>query len=89
MIINLKIIDLKGFLVSRTDSTTIKAVQSVMDAGYPEGAGAVLLVELEGLVEEVEEIEIGNITIFLRKAIEEGKFVVVGSTRTRAIKVKR
>jgi hypothetical protein len=40
-------------------------------------------------IEEVEEIEIGNITIFLRKAIEEGKFVVVGSTRTRAIKVKR
>ena len=39
------------------DSTTIKAVQSVMDAGYPEGAGAVLLVELEGLVEEVEEID--------------------------------
>ena len=39
------------------DSTTIKAVQSVMDAGYPDGAGAVLLVELEGLVEEVEEIE--------------------------------
>ena len=40
-------------------------------------------------IEEVEEIEIGNITIFLRKAIEEGQFVVVGSTRTRAIKVKR
>ena len=40
-------------------------------------------------IEEVEEIEIGNITIFLRKAIEEGEFVVVGSTKTRAIKVKR
>jgi hypothetical protein len=40
-------------------------------------------------LEEVEEIEIGNITIFLRKAIEEGRFEVVGSTRTRAIKVKR
>ena len=38
------------------DSTTIRAVQSVIDAGYPQDAGAVLLVELEGLNEEVEEI---------------------------------
>ncbi|MFB3119353.1 MAG: FAD-binding oxidoreductase [Stenotrophomonas maltophilia] len=38
------------------DSTTIRAVQSVIDAGYPNDAGAVLLVELEGLTEEVEEI---------------------------------
>ena len=38
------------------DSTTIRAVQSVIDAGYPNDAGAVLLVELEGLNEEVEEI---------------------------------
>ena len=37
------------------DSTTIRAVQSVIDAGYPNDAGAVLLVELEGLTEEVEE----------------------------------
>ncbi len=38
------------------DATTIRAVQQSMDAGYPEDAGAVLLVELEGLTEEVEEV---------------------------------
>ena len=52
-------------------------------------AKTVPLYFIKKYIEEVEEIEIGNITIFLRKAIEEGKFVVVGSTRTRAIKVKR
>ena len=39
------------------DALTIKAVQSVMDAGYPEDAGAVLLIEVEGTIEEVEELE--------------------------------
>ena len=38
------------------DALSIKAVQNVMDAGYPEDAGAVLLIELEGLREEVDEI---------------------------------
>ena len=38
------------------DGLSIRAVQNVMDAGYPEDAGAVLLVELEGLQEEVDEI---------------------------------
>jgi glycolate oxidase len=38
------------------DALSIKAVQSVTDAGYPEDAGAVLLVELEGLKEEVEDV---------------------------------
>jgi len=38
------------------DALTIKAVQNVMDAGYPDDAGAVLLIELEGLREEVGEI---------------------------------
>ena len=38
------------------DAHTIRAVQSVMDAGYPEDAGAVLLIELEGLSSEVEEL---------------------------------
>ena len=38
------------------DSTTIRAVQSVTDAGFPDDAGAVLLVELEGLAEEVSEV---------------------------------
>ena len=38
------------------DGLTIKAVQNVTDAGYPDDAGAVLLIELEGLKEEVDEI---------------------------------
>ena len=38
------------------DALSIQAVQNVMDLGYPEDAGAVLLVELEGLQEEVDEI---------------------------------
>ncbi len=38
------------------DALTIRAVQNVLDAGYPEDAGAVLLIELEGLKEEVGEI---------------------------------
>ena len=38
------------------DSLTIKAVQNMADLGYPTDAGAVLLIELEGLKEEVEEV---------------------------------
>ncbi len=38
------------------DKLTIKAVQNVMDAGYPNDAGSVLLIEIEGLVEEVSEM---------------------------------
>ena len=38
------------------DSLSIQAVQNVADLGYPEDAGAVLLIELEGLKEEVEEV---------------------------------
>ena len=38
------------------DARCIRAVQSVTDAGYPDDAGAVLLVELEGLREEVEDV---------------------------------
>ncbi|MFQ5861008.1 MAG: FAD-binding oxidoreductase [Dehalococcoidia bacterium] len=37
------------------DAMAIRAVQGAMDAGYPEDAGAVLLVEVEGLREEVAE----------------------------------
>ncbi len=39
------------------DALTIKAVQSVMDAGYPDSAGAVLLIEVEGTADEVDELE--------------------------------
>ncbi len=38
------------------DALSIRAVQQVSDQGYPEDAGAVLLIELEGLREEVEDI---------------------------------
>ncbi len=38
------------------DALSIRAVQQVTDAGYPEDAGAVLLIELEGLKEEVDEV---------------------------------
>ena len=38
------------------DALSIQAVQNVSDAGYPDDAGAVLLIELEGLTEEVDEI---------------------------------
>ena len=37
------------------DALSIRAVQNVSDAGYPEDAGAVLLIELEGLQDEVDE----------------------------------
>ena len=38
------------------DSVMIKAVETARHLGYPEDAGAILLVELEGLIEEVAEI---------------------------------
>ena len=38
------------------DALSIRAVQQVTDAGYPNDAGAVLLIELEGLDEEVGEM---------------------------------
>ena len=40
------------------DALSIKAVQNVTDAGYPNDAGAVLLIELEGLHEEVDELSL-------------------------------
>ena len=38
------------------DALSIRAVQNVTNAGYPDDAGAVLLIELEGLQEEVDEV---------------------------------
>ena len=37
------------------DHFCIQAAEAAVGAGYPEGAGAVLLIELDGLVESVEE----------------------------------
>ncbi len=48
------------------DALTIQAVQNVNDAGYPDDAGAVLLIELEGLQEEVAEIG-GEVEAALRE----------------------
>ena len=41
--------------IEMMDSLCIQAAQASMDAGYPEDAGAVLLVEVDGLQQEVEE----------------------------------
>jgi glycolate oxidase len=38
------------------DQLSIQAVQNVTDLGYPEDAGAILLIELEGLREEVDDV---------------------------------
>ena len=38
------------------DAVTIRAVQKTTDAGFPDDAGAVLLIELEGLPEEVGDV---------------------------------
>ncbi|MFH1141944.1 MAG: FAD-linked oxidase C-terminal domain-containing protein [Chloroflexota bacterium] len=37
------------------DALTIQAVETAMRAGYPQDAGAILLIEMDGLTEEVEE----------------------------------
>ena len=41
--------------IEMMDDICIEAVEPAVHAGYPAGAGAVLLVEADGLVEEVEE----------------------------------
>jgi len=42
---------------------------------------------IKDFIEKVKDTEIGNITIWMRKAIEQGNFKLVGRTRTRAIRV--
>ncbi|MBM3925515.1 MAG: FAD-binding protein [SAR202 cluster bacterium] len=49
------------------DALTIKAVQNLHDMGLPKDAGCVLLVEVEGLREEVEEMG-GEVEGVLRKS---------------------
>ena len=41
--------------IEMMDDLCIQAVEPAVNAGYPEDAGAVLLVEVEGLHESVEE----------------------------------
>ena len=43
---------------------------------------------IKSFMEKVKETEIGNITIWMRKAIEQGGFKLSGKTRTRAIRIK-
>ncbi len=49
--------------IEMMDAMCIRAAEASMNAGYPEEAGAVLLVEVDGLREEVEEAaeEIANV----------------------------
>ena len=49
------------------DALTIRAIQNVTEAGFPDSAGAVLLVEVEGLKEEVEEMA-AEVAACLRQA---------------------
>ena len=69
------------------DALTIQAVQKVSDAGYPDDAGAVLLIELEGLQDEVDEIgdeveaalwETGATQVRTAEAAEERELLWVG-----------
>ena len=69
------------------DALTIQAVQKVSDAGYPDDAGAVLLIELEGLQDEVDEIsgeveaalwETGATQVRTAEAEEERELLWVG-----------
>jgi glycolate oxidase len=69
------------------DALTIQAVQKVSDAGYPDDAGAVLLIELEGLQDEVDEIgeeveaalwEAGATQVRTAEAAEERELLWVG-----------
>src|SRR5581483_10128379 len=41
--------------VEMMDRLTIEAAEAAVHAGYPEGAGAILLVELDGVAAQVEE----------------------------------
>jgi hypothetical protein len=42
---------------------------------------------IKDFIERVKETEIGNITIWMKKAIQEGNFKLSGKTRSRAIRI--
>ena len=65
------------------DALTIKAVQKVTEAGLPEDAGAVLLVELEGEEEEVEELGLQVETILGRAGATEVRWAELAEDRER------
>ena len=53
-----------------------------------EDPNSVPLYFIKSFMEKVKETEIGNITIWMKKAIEQGDFKLSGKTRTRAIRIK-
>ena len=53
-----------------------------------EDPNSVPLYFIKSFMEKVKETEIGNITIWMKKAIEQGDFKLSGNTRTRAIRIK-
>ncbi len=65
------------------DALTIKAVQRVTEAGLPEDAGAVLLVELEGEEEEVEELGLQIEAILGRAGASEVRWAELAEERER------
>ena len=65
------------------DALTIKAVQKVTEAGLPEDAGAVLLVELEGEEEEVEELGLQVEAILGRAGATEVRWAELAEDRER------
>ena len=42
---------------------------------------------IKDFIERVKETEIGNITIWMKKAIQKGNFKLTGKTRSRAIRI--
>ena len=65
------------------DALTIKAVQNVTQAGLPDDAGAVLLVELEGLAEEVADLGSEVETILSRAGASEVRWAESAEERER------
>ena len=65
------------------DALTIKAVQNVTQAGLPDDAGAVLLVELEGLTEEVADLGLEAETILSRAGASEVRWAESAEERDR------
>ena len=65
------------------DNLMIRAVESARHLGYPEDAGAILLVELEGLKEEVAEVSEPVQEILKEKGASEVQFAEKASDRER------
>jgi glycolate oxidase len=62
--------------IEMMDRLTIDAAERAVAPGYPEGAGAVLLVELDGVVEQVEE----DVAAVERTCLASGAFEIRTAT---------